>query len=206
MYDIAIIGAGPAGSTLARLLATKYRILLIDKRDLGNEVTENGIVKCCGGLLAPDAQHMIAKLGLGIMRDILVEPQLFTVRTIDLNNNIERFYQRFYLNMDREKFDRWLVSLIPSGVELRFNSLFKGFKKESYGYEITYTHNNKEYKEKVKVLIGADGGNSRIRKLVFNNQKEPNKYISIQEWFEAEVKCLILLQFLIAVLLTFILG
>jgi len=107
MYDIAIIGSGPAGSTLARLIGEKYKVLLIDKRDLENEVTKNHVNKCCGGLLAPDAQKMIAKLGLGLPKEILVDPQLFAVRTIDISNNLERLYQRFYFNMDREKLDRW---------------------------------------------------------------------------------------------------
>jgi flavin-dependent dehydrogenase len=35
MYDIAIIGAGPAGATLARLIGHRYRVLLVDKRPLG---------------------------------------------------------------------------------------------------------------------------------------------------------------------------
>ena len=32
MYDIAIIGLGPAGSTLARLLDKKFKIIAIDKK------------------------------------------------------------------------------------------------------------------------------------------------------------------------------
>ena len=50
-YDIAIIGAGPAGCTLARLLDRSYRVLLLDKRDLSSEEYP-GMSKCCGGLLA----------------------------------------------------------------------------------------------------------------------------------------------------------
>lgn len=83
---------------------------------------------------------MIAKLGLGLPKDILVDPQLFAVRTIDLNNNLERLYQRFYFNMDREKFDRWLVSIIPSSIDKRFNSIFKSFVHIPGGYEIRYIY------------------------------------------------------------------
>ncbi len=61
MYDIVIIGSGPAGSNLARLIGEKYKVLLIDKRDLEKVNHKNHINKCCGGLLAPDAQKMIAK-------------------------------------------------------------------------------------------------------------------------------------------------
>ncbi|WP_432666357.1 FAD-binding protein [Wukongibacter baidiensis] len=184
MFDVAIIGAGPAGSTLAHLIAHKYRVLLIDKRDLNNENNKNPIVKCCGGLLAPDAQHIMATIGLALPRDVLVDPQLFTVRTMDFTNNIERFYQRFYLNMDREKFDRWLVSQVPGTVEKRFNSMFKSFKKLEEGYEVKYNHGGKTYTERAKIIIGADGGNSRIRKIAFKEETFPSKYISIQEWFK----------------------
>ena len=34
MYDVAIIGAGPAGATLARLIGGRYKVLLIEKRQL----------------------------------------------------------------------------------------------------------------------------------------------------------------------------
>ena len=61
-YDIAIIGAGPAGCTLARLLDRSYRVLLLDKRDLSSEEYP-GMSKCCGGLLAPDAQKMLGRMG-----------------------------------------------------------------------------------------------------------------------------------------------
>ena len=126
MYDIVIVGSGPSGSNLARLVSDKYKVLLIDKRDLCNESPTNRRNKCCGGLLAPDAQKMIAKLGLGMPEDILVDPQIFAVRTIDLTNNIERLYQRFYLNMDRERFDKWLVSLVPAKVDKKFNTFKQG--------------------------------------------------------------------------------
>ncbi len=183
MYDIAIIGGGPAGSMFARLIGNKYKVILIDKRDLENEAQDNSIRKCCGGLLSPDAQNVIARLGLGIPKDILVDPQLFAVRTIDINSNIERFYQRFYFNMDREKFDRWLVSIIPNSVDKKFNSLFKSVEKTLSGYNVTYIHNEKEKTVQAKIIVGADGAFSKIRRLIFEKEPFPKAYISIQEWF-----------------------
>lgn len=184
MYDIVIVGSGPSGANLARLIGDKYKVLLIDKRDLENENPKNHINKCCGGLLAPDAQKMIAKLGLGIPKDILVDPQLFAVKTIDLTNNLERLYQRFYFNMDREKFDRWLVSLIPTNVDKMFNSIFKNLVKIPGGYEIRYIYNGQEISVKTRVVVGADGASSGLRKSISKDINIPEKYISIQEWFE----------------------
>lgn len=182
MYDVAIVGAGPAGANLARIIGEKYKVLLIDKRDLDRD--NYRLSKCCGGLLAPDSQKMIVRLGLGIPKSILVDPQLFAVRTIDLQTNIERLYQRHYYNMDREKFDRWLVSLIPSQVDKSFNSVFKGFTETQGGYEVKYVCNGKEVSKKTKVLVGADGANSKLRRLIYGNENTPKTYISIQEWFE----------------------
>ena len=38
----------------------------------------------CGGLLAPDAGG-VGKMGLAVPTDVLVDPQLFLVRTIDFD-------------------------------------------------------------------------------------------------------------------------
>ncbi len=80
MYDVAIIGLGPAGSTLARLLETRYRVIAIDKKSAG----ENGFQKPCGGLISGDAQKALASFDLTLPKDILVDPQIFAVKTIDL--------------------------------------------------------------------------------------------------------------------------
>ena len=64
-YDIAIIGGGPAGANLARLLDRNYKVLLLDRRDLVDGEDEKR-TKCCGGLLAPDAQQMLGRMGLAV--------------------------------------------------------------------------------------------------------------------------------------------
>lgn len=105
MYAIVIVGAGLAGATLARLLGKKYKILIIDKRQLLDMNSKSNIKKCCGGLLAPDAQQMLTRFEF-----------------------VEQYYQRHYININREKFDKWLVSLIPSEVIVICKTIFKGFE------------------------------------------------------------------------------
>jgi len=53
-----------------------------------------------GGLLAPDAQRMPSRLGLGLPRSVLQNPHLFVVRAIGVLHRLERYYQRHYINMD----------------------------------------------------------------------------------------------------------
>jgi flavin-dependent dehydrogenase len=183
-YDIAIIGAGPAGATLARLVGQKYKVLLIDKRKMDTPYQPGDVHKCCGGLLAPDAQKILARLGLGVPQHTLVGQQLFMVRTIDLQNSQERFYQRHYLNLDRENFDRWLISLIPEQVERCFGYYFKSLEPTKQGYLLNFAKQAEEFSAQAKVIIGADGAASRLRKCYFPNRPFPKTYISIQEWFD----------------------
>ncbi len=191
MYDIIIIGAGPAGATLAKLLNPMYKILLLDSRNDSNGCNDcndgNESIhkhKCCGGLLAPDAQRIIAQMGLGIPKEILVDPQLFNVRVIDLKYNIERDFQRFYINMDRDKFDEWLIDMVPAHVTKVFNVLYKSSNHIPQGVEVTYWDrtSGQEKKAICRLLVGADGAQSKVRNTI---EKKPldHKYIAIQEWF-----------------------
>lgn len=187
MYDIAIIGAGPAGATLARLLAGRYRVLLVDRRRLDVELDPElpRLTKCCGGLVAPDAQKVLAELGLGLPASVLVGPQLFAVRTIDLQAGLERFYQRFYINVDREKLDNWLVSLLPSGVETRLGAVFRGYEPIDGGIALRLEHGQQTETVSARLLVGADGASSLVRRRAFGHRSDFASYIAIQEWFEA---------------------
>ncbi len=181
MYDIVIIGAGPAGSILAQKINKKYKTLLIDNKDFKN--SKSNIKKCCGGLLAPDAQKILGELGLALPKDILVNPQLFAVRTMDFQNNLERNYQRFYLNFDRHQFDHWLFLQIPKTVEISQNSTFVDYKQEIDHIKIKFQKNNLLKEIKTKILIDASGAGSILRRKLTPNSL-PKAYVAIQEWFE----------------------
>jgi flavin-dependent dehydrogenase len=127
---------------------------------------------------------MLAKMGLGVPKEVLAGPQLFTVRTIDLDNRIERYYQQHYINIDRERFDRWLVSLIPSAVEVRCGAAFQSFKGADQGLvTIRYRQKGKEYSESAGCLIGADGAASPVRRQLAPGFQQKS-YACIQEWFQ----------------------
>ncbi len=186
MYDIAIIGAGPAGSTLARLIGRQYRTLLVDKRDLLGPVEIKANGKCCGGLLAPDAQAMLSKMGLGLPRKAISGPQLFSVRAIDIGVRFERHYQRFYINMNRLEFERWLLSMVPTNVDIKLGHRFKSYEQTDDGFKIQLRRNDETSIAHAKVIVGADGALSKVRKLALADRPWPKQYFAIQEWFEVD--------------------
>ncbi|HSR12840.1 MAG TPA: FAD-binding protein [Thermodesulfobacteriota bacterium] len=186
MFDLAIIGAGPAGATLARLVGKKYSVLLIDKRSFSDRGDCSSGGKCCGGLLAPDAQRALSELGLGLPKRVLEGPQLFVVRAIDARQGVERYYQRHYINMDRREFDDWLLSIVPSDVDLRTGCPFESYSSEDANFKIRFSRGGRTYEEEAKILVGADGASSRLRAQAASGDPFPAKYIAIQEWVEGD--------------------
>ena len=176
-YDIAIVGAGPAGAIYAKEVAQlcpELKIILIDGQSRES-------AKPCGGLLAPDAQKLLAKFDLVLPKSILEDPQIFAVETIDINQKIVKYYQRHYLNMDRYAFDQWLLSLVPSHVTIQNGKCTKINKKESI-YELYIKSNGNEIQLNSKFIVGADGGKSIVRRTFFAPINV--QYVAIQQWFE----------------------
>ncbi len=193
MYDVAIVGAGPAGATLARLIAPHYRVLLIEKRRFEDDSGILSPPKCCGGLLAPDAQRMLSVLGLGLPKDVLEEPQLFVVKAVDIRQGLERCYQRHYINMDRQRFDHWLLSMVPSTVDIQTDCRFLSHSRAGDGFTLSLRRGNESRTERAKILVGAGGANSRVRRLLSRvrrllSPERPHsvRYIAIQEWVEKD--------------------
>lgn len=182
--DVLIVGCGPAGSNLARVLAHQktYQVMVLDKRAL-DQPYDKGPKKACGGLLSPDAQKMMAKLGLTIPKEVLEDPQLFSVRTLDFDNGLERYYQRYYYNMDREKFDRYLVDLIPAQVACHFEALVKSLKRLDEGWQVSYVTKGQVHHVTTKFLVVADGAKSFLRARIAPDHPKPKTYISKQVWY-----------------------
>lgn len=176
MYDVGIVGAGPAGSTLARLLADRCRVLLLD----------SGRRKCCGGILAPEAQKMLAKLDLAVPREVLVDPQPFAVSVLDLRTRLMRRYARQYVNVDRYAFDRWLLSLVPENVDIKHGAVYRHAIDVDSSLEIHYEQDGEPRKAKVRRLVGADGPFSTVRREFFPDRAQPKRYVALQYWYEDE--------------------
>ncbi|GKX56767.1 oxidoreductase [Leminorella grimontii] len=179
-YDVAIIGLGPAGATLARLLSEKLRVIALDKkRASGSE----GFQKPCGGLLAPDAQRAFIRFGLNLPTSVIANPQIFSVKTLDTQTGITCNYQRSYININRHAFDLWMKSLVPERVEVHHDTLCKRLERTDEGYHVTFVEDGEEKRIHARYLVGADGANSMVRRYLYPRH-EIRRYQAIQQWFE----------------------
>ena len=175
-YDAIVIGGGPAGAMFARKASSAGLIVLVvDGQAVGRP-------KPCGGLLSPDAQQVLARLDLTLPADVLVDPQIFAVKTVDVCAGLVRYYPRQYLNMDRLAFDRWLLSLSAGRTEILAGRC-TALARENQGFRVDIRLEGGETVQSCcRWLVGADGADSLVRKTFFPNQKM-RKQMAIQQWF-----------------------
>jgi digeranylgeranylglycerophospholipid reductase len=155
-YDIIVVGAGPAGSTTARFAALRgASVLVLEKdRDVGIPV------RCAEG---------ISELGLrATLEDInerWIENNISDVmfhspsgKRVELN-----FKQVGYI-LNRKLFDYDLAQMaVKAGAELHTKTyvsdlLWDGDKISG----VKFSHMGKEHSVKCKIVVGADGVESRV--------------------------------------------
>ena len=188
-YDVIVVGAGPAGAVLAWKLSKKLQVLVIEKRHLLDEDRIYEEAKCCGGMLDHAAQKQFARLGLALPKEVMMPPMIFTVRAIDFDSRMERYYQRNYLNIDRAGLDTFLIRQASEHDNVRILTGRTVFRIEEKEDEIRVTVRDEEGKTEEfssDVLVGCDGASSVVRRFVLGEYhpkiRQPKVYASIQEW------------------------
>lgn len=150
MYDVVIVGGGPAGSTLARKLTMyNFKVLLIEKHKLPR-------YKACGGGITPRCYDL-----LDLNFNDYIEDKSYQISFMFGNNNnvAIRSTKPLIYQVDRMKFDKYLVDkAVESGTILHTEETFINYKYTSNYIKVK---TNKGLYE-TRLLVGADGINSNV--------------------------------------------
>jgi menaquinone-9 beta-reductase len=156
IVDAVVVGAGPAGSTAALVLARGgARVALIDKATFPRD-------KACGDLIGPRALALLASLGLAppggreVGEMVVVGP---TGRRVLLPARAGRTYPNHALAITRLRFDSWLRdAAIAAGAE-PVSGRVASVRAEHNGATVELDDGRCLVAD---VVIGADGATSGV--------------------------------------------
>jgi len=157
-FDVAIIGAGPAGSTAARLLAERgYHILLVDKATFPRNKTCAGWVNRLAVERFPYLQERLSSL---------IETPFYGLTFLSPDLSRRAIYQERepvgYLAL-RSIFDDGLRRIaLKAGAEFIGGNGLLNLEEEKKSVRLTLQRGDSYW---AKVVIGADGANSRVAHL-----------------------------------------
>ena len=174
-FDVAIIGGGPAGATAAADLADSgHRVLLLDR---------DGRIKPCGGAVPPVLLREFE------IPESLLEARVNTARMISpANEEVDMTIGGFVGMVDRETFDEWLRNRAAEKGAERRTGKFERFERDEKGLLVHYRDNGKPAKShtiRARILIGADGAASKVRKQAMPRAKDFKHVFAYHEIVES---------------------
>lgn len=175
-YDLVIVGAGPAGCTVANFLYKDYKTLLLDRSDFPRN-------KPCGGILVPESQKF---LGKKIPKNVFSKPKYFNLNHVDWNNELEIKDSRKMFNISRKRFDYWIFKIIKNKVDFLSKTELLKWRRKGSGLDIFIEKDGKKRMVQAKYLICATGTFLPIREK-FTNRKI-KYFIATQYWLKPKKK------------------
>ena len=152
LYDVVVVGGGPAGATAAHDLASKgHKVALVDKA---------GRIKPCGGAIPPR-----------LMRDFQIPAHLLKARVncatmiSPSGQRVDMPIQNGFVGMvDRAEYDEWLRNRAAESGATRYEGTYERVSREN-GHAVVHIAakgTGAPIELHTKLIVGADGALSKV--------------------------------------------
>ena len=138
MYDVIVVGAGPAGSTAAKVLAEKgLRVLLVERHKLPR-------YKSCSGVLIQKSMDLVRRYyGQDVPLSATCTPVENRGMIFTDDKGRELCFEQGGLNVWRSSFDNWLTEqAAASGAEVRDSTSAISCEKQPGSISVTLRGNH----------------------------------------------------------------
>ena len=179
LFDVVVVGGGPAGATVANDLASRGRsVLLLDRA---------GRIKPCGGAIPP---RLIRDFDIP---DRLLCAKITSARMISpAGTAVDMPIGNGYVGMvDRDAFDEFLRDRAARNGAERRTGTFTVLERDEAGVAIVhYTATTegeapRDVAVRARMVVGADGANSAVGRQAVRNAKKARFVFAYHEIVEA---------------------
>ena len=183
MYDVIVIGAGPAGSTAARRLAERGRtVLLVERLKLPR-------YKSCSGVLIKKTMDLVERyFGESVPEAVMCTPTDNRGMIFVSDEGEEYRFEQEGVNVWRSSFDNWLTEkAVACGAEVRDGAAAVSCAEEDCGIAVTLcgalhedSHMKELYTEKARYVLDCEGVTGSFKRKLTG---APRDYITTFQTF-----------------------
>ncbi|MEM3927411.1 MAG: NAD(P)/FAD-dependent oxidoreductase [Archaeoglobaceae archaeon] len=161
MFDVVVVGAGPAGSMAAKTCAERgLNVLLVEKRqEIGTPV------RCAEGISKKALQRFVEIDKKWISAEV-IGAKIYSPDRTEVTMAEEMAGNEVGFVLERKIFDRHLARLAAkAGAEVLVKTTFLSFERVGDRLRVKLKRMGEDWEVETKILIGADGVESRVGRM-----------------------------------------